>query len=346
MASNSPSFGQRTRPSLVLSDHRFTAEAEAASTARRSALAKAYGEAKADALEVARRNSDQRRKAFAAELNAERLKSAARFETAKSNAVCQFEEKEREVVESDKSGLRAMYREQVRQFEREQAAAANGFNDKVAYEWRRFREKFDDKAALAAVLDGGRNRFGGGPTLATLFRDEEREEYYKLKASIAKCAADWTTSAKSEQQRFLANAIAYAQRQLAERIEQRRVTLDQRLSAMKSANEAETVQRIAELERDFERAEAERLAADQERLEHRLLAIIDVPSRSAPPPIKPVAFRQGEIVGCSRSMPRTLAAWKVAAGLSCVLAVGIIIWARSCRTDFRQAVPRAKERSA
>lgn len=328
-----PYFGSASIPSV---DDRQAADA--ARAAQIAAAAKAYNDAKAQALATARANSDQRRKVFRVALDTERAKAGREFEARKAEIVAEHTQREPAAIEADKAELRTSYRELIDQFDRGQAAQDQQFKSAIASKRERLSNYYDDRQAIAAELERGRTRPKGEPTLAMLLRDEQRENEQKLESKIVGWTDRFAKTAASDRVEFVATTTDSVRGELAKRSERRQNSLDQRLLAMKAANDQELGQRIAKLESDFERAEGERFAADQERAERRFLAYVHGDSIDSAIVAAPVAFHRPTSATPPSANSAALTITFVA-GLGLLLAVGAILSARSKPIDFRHTPP-------
>jgi len=308
--------------------------ADAARAAQIAAAAKAYCEAKAQAIAAARGNSDQRRQSFARELDAERLKSGAEFDAQKAQLVAEHSQREPADLEADKTELRTRYRKLIDQFDSKQAATDQQFKSDIASKRQRLSSYYDDRQAIAAELERGRTRPCGEPTLAQLLRDEQRENAQELESNIAGWRVRFAKAAAADRSEFIAKTIVSVRSELARRINQRETELEQRLLATRAARDQELGLHIAKMESEFERAEAERFAADQERAERRFLAYVHggsiesaIETESVPYDYPATSIQPTNGAGIAIT---------VAAGFGLLLALGAILSARPKTTDFRK----------
>jgi hypothetical protein len=356
---NAPSYFSSPRPSIVTAPYYGSSGlpsvdygeaaaaarqvAEASRAAQLAAAAKAYNDAKESALAAAKANSDQRRKSFSRELDAERAEAESLFERQKADIIAYYAQREPAAIESDKTELRKRYDERVAQYDREQAAADQQFKAAIARKREQLMDDYVERQAIAAALDGGRSRTNGEPTLAELLRDEQRTNEQKLNASIESWTSKQAKAAESDRSQFVAREIAIARDELAKRSDRRRGERDERVFAMKSAHDRDVGQRIARLESKFEQAEAERIAADQERAERRFLAYVHVPSIDSAMEAEPVAYNRP--LGNSQSaVSGSALTVTVVAGLGLLLVIGAILSARSKPIDFGPAPSNDKPR--
>jgi len=311
--------------------------AEAARAAEIAAAAKAYSDAKAQAIAAARANSDQRRKAFGRELDAERSKLAGEFESRKAEIVAEHAEREPPAVESDKAELCARYRQQIDQFDAEQAATSQRFVAAIASKREQLRNHYDNIQAVSAKVNEGQTQPIGEPTMAMVWRDEQRTYEQQLETNINKWSDKFAKSAASDRTEFIARTAEFVRIELANRIDRRRAENDSKIAAVKAARHQELGQRVAKLESEFERAEGERFAADQERAERRFLAYVHGPSIDSALAAEPVAYSRP--ANSSQSVDGSALTVAVVAGLGLLLALGAILSARSKPTDFRKLPP-------
>jgi hypothetical protein len=305
--------------------------AEAARAAQIAAAARQFSEAKAQALATAKQNSEQRRKAFSAELDSERSTAAADIETRKAKLVADYGQSEPAAVESDKAELRTRYRELIELFNQEQIAEDNRFKADIERQRQQLQAASDASEARAVAIFG-RAKDGG-----TQLSPAEISEYLRRYDAIQRRIAEHNTSAWPDQTKSAARATAIVNAELNSRVATRLKQRDQQLSAIRAAREQELSQRIAKLESEFERAEAERFAADQERAERRFLAYVHGGSIDSALKAEPVAYNYPAT--SSQSTNGAAVTVAVVAGLGLLLALGAVLSARSKPTDFRPSPP-------
>lgn len=320
-----PSYSSPYVPTVDDSASREAARraAEAASAAEIAAAAKQYSDAKVQALATAKQNSDQRRRAFGAELESERSKAAADYEARKVQLTAEYEQNEPAAVESDKAELRITYGELIGRFNQEQIAEDERFKAGIEGERRQLAAAAEATEARSVAI------FGRVDLSPAEVRDYLRR-HDAIQGKIKEHNQHgWPDTTKSQ-----LRATAIVRAEVANRIERRRADRDQRRLAVKAAIDQELGQRIAKLESDFERGESERFAADQERAERRFLAFVHGGSIDRALEAEPVAhLRPASSNQTSSSSGLALTA---VIGLCLLLIVGAILSARSKTIDYRE----------
>jgi len=334
-----PYYGLASVPSF---ENREAAEAgrqaaEAARAAEIAAAAKAYSDAKAQALATAKANSDQRRRTFGRELDGERSKLAGEFESRKAEIVAEHAEREPAAIESDKAQLRARYREQIGQFDSEQAATSQRFLGAIACKREQLRNHYDNIQAVSAKVNEGRKQPLGEPTMAMFWWDEQRTYEQQLETNINKWTDKFGKSAASDRIDFIARTAEFVRDELANRIDRRRAENDSKIAALKAARDLDASQRIAKLESEFERAEGERFAADLERAERRFLSYVHGNSISPAIEAEPVTYSHP--TSSAQSADGLAVTMAVVVGLGMLLALGAVLSSRSKPTDFCKVPP-------
>ena len=292
--------------------------------AKLAAVAKAYSDAKLQWIAAAKASSDQRRKAFAAVLEAEKANLDVSFKAQEAEIAGAHERGESSLVESDKNELRGFYRELSEAFARKQALAARDFNASIAEDWHEFLRASDDRFFRARVFDS-RNGDSFQTDTATKAVFQKREE---VTSSIEGRLWAFESSLNLERQRFIGEAKTLVRSELKRRIALRKAALHRRVRGAKDEHDRMVALRISEMQSDFEQQEAKRFASDVERAEAQYLALVHAQSGFALDPKPVAAFHQ---TSASVTRSGNSIALMLILGTASFLAIGTFLYIRQAQ---------------